>query len=792
MEDPNLILTVQPSSELAKRSLKLLHNQNRYFVSHSPATAPVSTASTRANTPAETEAIDQEAEEAKHFRLTFDQPPKDILRGFVFGTDKDVCDVLLAERRGQYRISGAHFEITFDQSGRLLLKDVSRSGTAVGFDGQNEDHRRTNFTWILFPQFRNIIATLKPDWSPGKEAKVTFQLDVPETKTCRAQYHEHLHAYLEARQKALPCFDVLGIHSQASTAAPSEPQTPRQRPIYHYACQLGSGSFGTVHKVLNVSTGDVHAAKTFHRGSRYVREVQVVKRVSHENIVQFVDFTNEPEPALIMEYVPHGNLTQSHQECPISRQESAHLLVQALEALKYLHDQKITHRDIKPDNILVHSRHPEFHIKITDFGLAKDDSFLRTACGTERYAAPEIWYGRPYTSAVDIWALGVVTLEFYVGFPSRAECHGLLWCETINDASKSHVKNDPEDHMFVLLEKMLEMDDRRRSSTIACLDEALDVQYGYLAASLSGSEDFPILPVVVQLSGNRFRVPTTDATHEARRQDPLKSAVTSSHTREDDRSPTTIFKGLKRPLSLADSPASSQHLARKRKGSRSGQRLSSTPVQHPSHWPSERPLLHLPPIVKVVSDMLFELRFAGKLIEVVHSLSSSELGREYKTMEAIGQELTRLGLCGIDHIVRDDERVLAKATVKGQELTLVTMTLSELAARPSEVANCFLGQLQTLHLIPALTSSKAGKSALEVKIERLDVFTSRAAYNRMPITSFPVGLVIRKATKISELDAERRARFNNKDVSPASDLDAPHRADSLPEWNAFCKVPIQM
>ncbi|KAF2744334.1 kinase-like protein, partial [Sporormia fimetaria CBS 119925] len=78
----------------------------------------------------------------------------------------------------------------------------------------------------------------------------------------------------------------------------------------------------------------------------------------------------------------------------------------------------IVHRDIKPENILVLSRSP-FHIKLSDFGLAKAGSYLETRCGTLVYTAPEIaQYCRPnsagsprYTCAVDIWSLGVVVFQ---------------------------------------------------------------------------------------------------------------------------------------------------------------------------------------------------------------------------------------------------------------------------------------------------------------------------------------------------------------------------------------------
>ena len=74
-------------------------------------------------------------------------------------------------------------------------------------------------------------------------------------------------------------------------------------------------------------------------------------------------------------------------------QSVAHQMCQALE---YLHHANITHRDIKPDNILIKSRDP-LVVKLTDFGLSKvitnEDSFLKTFCGTLLYCAPEVYPG---------------------------------------------------------------------------------------------------------------------------------------------------------------------------------------------------------------------------------------------------------------------------------------------------------------------------------------------------------------------------------------------------------------
>lgn len=97
---------------------------------------------------------------------------------------------------------------------------------------------------------------------------------------------------------------------------------------------------------------------------------------------------------IIMEYVPYGDLKQYIDSSSVMPEfKCRYVAHQIMSALKYLHRQRITHRDIKPDNILIASDDP-FIVKLTDFGLSKiikDDTFLKTFCGTLLYCAPEVY-----------------------------------------------------------------------------------------------------------------------------------------------------------------------------------------------------------------------------------------------------------------------------------------------------------------------------------------------------------------------------------------------------------------
>ena len=185
--------------------------------------------------------------------------------------------------------------------------------------------------------------------------------------------------------------------------------------------------------------------------------------------MRFVNFSDEQNPLLVMEYLPLGNLA-----CQdiISKEETIQILHQGLQALEYLHSYSppLTHRDIKPENILIQSRMP-LSIKLADFGLANNDASLsKTFCGSTEYAAPEIWRHYHYSAMVDIWSLGVVVLEYAYGLPLPTwEREGELWCQDIVKAAENGVDGDIL--MDLISTKMLRMNDQDRYSASDCLGE---------------------------------------------------------------------------------------------------------------------------------------------------------------------------------------------------------------------------------------------------------------------------------------------------------------------------------
>lgn len=96
-------------------------------------------------------------------------------------------------------------------------------------------------------------------------------------------------------------------------------------------------------------------------------------------------------------------------------QKCKDLSIQILNAMLYLNEARITHRDLKPQNILIRNN----HIKLCDFGFAKKLSastkFMNSMKGTPLYLAPEIVSGSFYTEKVDIWSFGCIIYELFTG-----------------------------------------------------------------------------------------------------------------------------------------------------------------------------------------------------------------------------------------------------------------------------------------------------------------------------------------------------------------------------------------
>ena len=205
----------------------------------------------------------------------------------------------------------------------------------------------------------------------------------------------------------------------------------QQQYVDHRA--VGQGTFGTVVLARDSVSGEPVAIKRVVQDPRFKnRELQIMRMLNHPNVVQLRNYyynngdTNPQDVYLnvVMEYVPDTlhrccrNFVRARQYPPMLLVKT--FLFQLLRSLAYLQlpSVNVCHRDIKPHNVLVN---PETGaLKICDFGSAKqltNEPNVAYIC-SRYYRAPELIFGNQfYSPAVDVWSVGCIFAEMFLGEP---------------------------------------------------------------------------------------------------------------------------------------------------------------------------------------------------------------------------------------------------------------------------------------------------------------------------------------------------------------------------------------
>ncbi|MEM1011511.1 MAG: serine/threonine-protein kinase [Planctomycetota bacterium] len=210
---------------------------------------------------------------------------------------------------------------------------------------------------------------------------------------------------------------------------------------------LGHGTFGDVWLAHHHIWADQQAAVKLPRDPAYVRALRRegvnAHRLDHPNIVKALGIDPYAEqPYLIMEYVPGTTLRDVMKDGRLSVADATSVLQQVLSALGHAHERGIVHRDVKPENVLIHEAAlaggasgglsmPGL-VKLTDFGLGQAELQARDAAtnsivfstdaqqspslaGSLDYIAPEVKAGKLADGRADLYACGVMLFEMLVG-----------------------------------------------------------------------------------------------------------------------------------------------------------------------------------------------------------------------------------------------------------------------------------------------------------------------------------------------------------------------------------------
>jgi len=208
----------------------------------------------------------------------------------------------------------------------------------------------------------------------------------------------------------------------------------QRRGNYLFDHEIGRGSFSTVwfcrHYMLNVPVAikviDKITLITKEANERHQREIEILKATNHPYIASLFEcFEDDSNIYLVMEFAGYENLLKLiNTSGRIPENKARKYFFQISSAVEYLHEKhNILHRDIKCENILIDQYD---NVKLIDFGLSnfsRSEEFkVHTICGSPSYSAPELLMGLAYTSAVDIWSMGVVLFTMVAGaLPFHAE-----------------------------------------------------------------------------------------------------------------------------------------------------------------------------------------------------------------------------------------------------------------------------------------------------------------------------------------------------------------------------------
>ncbi|MFH4981975.1 hypothetical protein AB6A40_008684 [Gnathostoma spinigerum] len=288
---------------------------------------------------------------------------------------------------------------------------------------------------------------------------------------------------------------------------------------------LGKGTFGQVVKAWKKGTNEIVAIKILKKHPSYARqgqiEVSILSRLSNENAEEFnfvrafECFQHKHHTCLVFEMLEQNlyDFLKQNKFTPLPLSSIRPIVQQVLTALLKLKHLGLIHADLKPENImLVDPTNQPFRVKVIDFGSAshRSKAVTNTYLQSRYYRAPEIILGLPFRESIDMWSLGCVIAELFLGWPLYpgsseydqiryiVQTQGLPPLQMLSTAAKTHRffkqihdnvvppywrLKTPEEHEHETSSKSKET----RKYVFNCLDDVSQVRVN-IASDLDGMD----------------------------------------------------------------------------------------------------------------------------------------------------------------------------------------------------------------------------------------------------------------------------------------------------------------
>ncbi|XP_063297723.1 serine/threonine-protein kinase N2-like [Pelobates fuscus] len=352
--------------------------------------------------------------------------------------------------------AGTPVNSAFCQAGCESALDITQEAQNVEFYTVQRHRNRQLYDFPVFPMKAIVLPDVELDLemppAPSQTVLDNIQHDISvyiEVSDFLAQDYGERHKYTsdnehiitnqtpdvirEPDRKDSPLDNSVREPSKTSKDVRIQPRIPLAMEDFKLRSVLGRGSFGKVLLAKYKNTNKMYALKVMRKGDiesspkldSLLCEKRVFQAVTNRRypflINLFGCFHTQDHIIFAMEYAAGGDLSTllNNKRRPFPESRAIFFSACVVLGLEFLHEQKIVHRDLKLENIVLDEKG---FAKITDFGLCKEGigygDTTGSPRGTPHYVAPEVCKGKPYTRAVDWWSFGVVIYVMLSGkFP---------------------------------------------------------------------------------------------------------------------------------------------------------------------------------------------------------------------------------------------------------------------------------------------------------------------------------------------------------------------------------------